>query len=127
MKLTGWWKILRRQPPPPPPEPTPEPIVAAANIFDVLALDGELRQSDQQYRNVLWGREMVEFMLNELHQHIARGDHADPMECDTWCLPTSVSERLDAMTKGQLIVLFVVTFKSHFVLSARQRAAGGDS
>lgn len=127
MTFKDWWRHIRgkesRQPitfyqPPEPVEPPAEEVVAAATIFEVLAADDEMQLTDVMYRNAIWGREDVTAMLNVFREHVAQ-DHADPMDCDVWCLPDSISNHLDSMNRNQLIILFLVTFKGYFVLNSK--------
>ena len=124
MRLRDWLKrFVEREAAklastPPPPEPEPVEEVAAATIFEVLAADDEMQLTDVMYRNAIWGREDVTAMLNVFREHVAK-DHADPMDCDVWCLPDSISSHLDSLNRNQLIILFLVTFKGYFVLNSK--------
>jgi hypothetical protein len=108
-------------------ETVPLELVAAANVFETLAVDTDLKLVDVMYRNAIWGREEVTAMLEIYRQHLMNGDHDDPMECDVWCLPAPVSDRLDRLNENQIVILFLVLFKAYFAAAATLQQQRDDS
>lgn len=127
MSLFDWVRLFRRkrktqaepEMPQIAPESEPESNVAIANIFDILSSDEDLRKVDLMYRNVIWGRDEATAMMALLHEHMNNGDHADPMDCDTWCVPSTLAARIDSLNWSQLVIVFMVTLKSHGIATAR--------
>jgi hypothetical protein len=127
MSLFDWLHLFRRKGKTkaateivqPQPEPEPESNIATANIFDLLSSDADLKKVDLMYRNVIWGRDEATAMMSLLHEHMNNGDHADPMDCDTWCVPSALAARIDSLNWSQLVIVFMVTLKSHGIATAR--------
>jgi hypothetical protein len=127
VSIFDWLRLFRRKDktqavpamPQAAPESESESNVAIANIFDILSSDEDLRKVDLMYRNVIWGRDEATAMMALLHEHMNNGDHDDLMDCDTWCVPSALARRIDNLTWAQLVVVFLVTLKSHGVATAR--------
>lgn len=78
------------------------------------------------FRNTVWARGQINEMLTRLIPHVYN-EHADPIDCDAWCVPNDISRYLTSLSRHELIILYVVLMKSYLVLDVthRQQQRGG--
>lgn len=74
--------------------------------------DPDMTELESMFNNVVWARENSLRMLRALKYHI--DEHKDPMDCDAWCFPESLSKYLSGLSRQQLVILFAVVLKNFF-------------
>lgn len=117
-RFREWWTRRRKKP--------SKPLVAIATNsseqltqestgFEAATDDEEFRRLLNMFQNTVWGREQISALLTDLFDHVYE-DHAEPNDCDSWCVPDRMSVYLRQRSKNQLTILLVILMKSYLVL-----------